>query len=455
MPIRQVFHGRRGVFLFSMLLAEFGGGMQGLAISTVLPVVAQELHGFALFGATLAAGNIAAVLMLSFSAPVLARMRPAAVIAWATVIFLAGVAASVFAPTMEWVLVGMIVRGIGLGLITGFGSSAIGGLFDDRERPRVLGLYAFVWLIPSIAGPALNAAIAQTVGWRWAFAWPAILVLAARVLMGAYASAIPWEKRKEPVRALAGVVVAAALGVGAAASASTGVWPAALFVAAAVGGGVGIVAFLRAGAPGGRLLSTLASFGALCAAFFGIESLLSVTVIEAFGGGLLWASVAITAALIMWTLAGLRPRPSARPDRVTSGLVLMVLAAVSLVVISLIGAGTGAIIAVVVTAGVAGLGMGIAYPLAMSEAFEGPDPAMRVGPLVSFAETASTAWIAMICGGLYSALHGFGTTPGIATGTAYAVVIPVAVAGVLLAALRRRVPWAAASPEPPHSRPVE
>jgi MFS family permease len=442
-PIRQVFHGRRGVFLFSMLLAEFGGGMQGLAVSTVLPVVAQELHGFALFGATLAAGNIAAVLMLSFSAPILARMRPTAVIAWATVIFLAGVALSVFAPTMEWVLAGMVVRGIGLGLITGFGSSAIGGLFDDRERPRVLGLYAFVWLIPSIAGPALNAVVAEWVGWRWAFAWPAFLVLAARILMGAYASAIPWEKTREPVRAVAGVIVAAALGVGAAASTTAGLWSVVLFVLAAIGGGVGIIAFLRRGAHGGRLFSVLLSFGALCAGFSGIDALLSVTVIEAFGGGLLWASVAITAALIMWTLAGLRPRPSARPDRVTVGLVLMVLAALALVVTSFTGSGPGAIAAVIVAAAVAGLGMGIAYPLAMSEAFEGPDAAMRVGPLVSFAETASMAWISMICGGLYSALHGFGSGPGAAAGAAYAVVVPVAAVGVVIAARRRRVPWAA------------
>ncbi|HWD62405.1 MAG TPA: MFS transporter, partial [Humibacter sp.] len=293
-PLRQVFHGRRGVFLFSMLLAEFGGGMQGLAISTVLPVVAQELHGFVLFGATLAAGNIAAVLMLAFSAPLLARIRPTVVIAVATVVYVVGVALTVVAPTMEWVLAGMVVRGVGFGLITGFGSSAIGGLFDGRERPRVLGLYAFVWLIPSVLGPALNAAIAQWVGWRWALGWPVVLVLGARVLMWAYSSAIPWERRREPLRAGAGVVVAVLLGIGAAASATTGSPGTTIFAIAALGAAVGTVAFLVRGARDARLSRTLVTFGALCAGFFGIDALLSVTAIEAFGGGLLWASVAIT-----------------------------------------------------------------------------------------------------------------------------------------------------------------
>ncbi|MGN6126564.1 MAG: MFS transporter [Humibacter sp.] len=444
-PLRQVFHGGRGVFLLGMLLAEFGGGMQGLAVSTVLPVVASELHGFALFGATLAAGNIAAVLMLAFSAPLLARIRPTVVIAVATIVYAVGVVLSSFAPSMVWVLAGMVVRGIGLGLITGFGAAAIGGLFDDRERPRVLGLYAFVWIIPSIVGPALNAAIAQWVGWRWAFAWPLILVVGARVLMGAYSSAIPWERRREQVRATAGVVVAALLGVGALASAWTGPFAFGLFAVAGVGAAVGIVAFLARGSQDARLMRTLSTFGALCAAFFGVDVLLSVTVIEALGGGLLWASIAITGALVMWTLAGLRPRPSARPDRVTKGLVFVTVAVAALTLTCVVASGPTGIAIVVVAGLVAGLGMGVAYPLVMSESFEGPAPAHRVGPLVSFAETATAAWAAMVCGGLYSALHSSGAAPGTAVSWAFAILLPIAIVGVVVAFRRRRVPWPASA----------
>jgi len=442
-PLRQVFRGRRGVFLLSMLLAEFGGGMQGLAVSTVLPVVAGELNGFALFGATLATGNIAAVLMLAFSAPLLARIRPTVVIALATTVYAVGVVLSSLAPTMEWVLAGMVVRGIGLGLITGFGSAAIGGLFDDRERPRVLGLYAFVWLVPSVVGPGLNAAIAQWAGWRWAFAWPLILVLGARVLMGAYSSAIPWERRREPVRATAGVVVAALLVVCAVASAWTGPWGSGAFALASAGSAVGIVAFLARGSQDARLTRTLVTFGALCAAFFGVDALLSVTMIEAFGGGLLWASIAVTGALVMWTVAGLRPRPSARPDRVTTGLVLVAFSVAALTLTCVFVSGPVAIGCVVVAALVAGLGMGLAYPLVMSESFEGSAPAHRVGPLVSFAETATAAWATMVCGGLYSALHSAGGTPGAAAGWAFVILLPIAVVGIAIAARRRRIPWPA------------
>lgn len=49
---------------------------------------------------------------------------------------------------------------------------AIETLYDDRERPRVFGLFALVWLLPSVVGPPLNAVITDWIDWRWALAWP-------------------------------------------------------------------------------------------------------------------------------------------------------------------------------------------------------------------------------------------------------------------------------------------
>src|SRR5690606_32620743 len=128
-----------------MLAAEFGGAMQGLAYATVLPVVARELDGFGLFGATLASGPIASVLMLSVTSAVLARVRPVQVLAIATVGYVVGALMTALAPAMIWVLAGTVVRGVAGGLIAGFGVGVIGALFDERERPRVLGLYAMIW----------------------------------------------------------------------------------------------------------------------------------------------------------------------------------------------------------------------------------------------------------------------------------------------------------------------
>lgn len=436
-PLRDILHGRRGAFLLALLLAEFGAAMQGIAYSTVLPIVAADLDGFALFGATLAAGSVAAVLMLSATAPLLARVPPGGVLLAATVLYVAGVAITVAAPAMAWVLAGTVVRGIAAGLLAGFGMGALGALFDDRERPRVFGLFALVWLLPSVVGPAVNAGITAAIGWRWALAWPAVVVLVARAFMGRFVSAVPWERRTVALRPLVGIAVAAALGLAAGGSVLPGAVGAALFAVGAVGAAAGIVVFLWRGAPPGARLPLLA-FAALCAAFFGVYELLAVTTLEAAGGTLLWAAVALTGGLLAWSIAGLRPRPDARPDRPLLGSVLVAISA-GVVVVALAGSpGPFALGCIVTAAVLAGTGMGWAYPILSSEPFTSGAAASTTGTLIAFAETAATAWAVLVAGGLFSRLEAAGAPAARALLVCFAGLVVVGALVVVVSALRLR-----------------
>jgi MFS family permease len=438
----ELFAGRRGRFLATLLLAELGAAMQGIAYSTVLPVVADDLDGASLFGATLAAGNIAAVLMLSVTGVVLARVRPAQVLLVATVMYVVGVALAVAAPTMAWVLAGTVVRGISAGLLGGFGTSALGALYDARERARVFGLFAFVWILPAIIGPILNAAVAESAGWRWAFAWPAFLILGARLLMGRYVGAIPWARCTQPSQLGTGLLVAAGLAVGAWGSGHGGpVGSVVLVVGLTVAVG-GFVAFVvRGSRDDAAPVRALLAFGATCAAFFGMYELLSLAVVEGLGEPLWWASAALTGGLVGWSFAGLRPRPAARPDRALVGISLVV-AGTAGVAVALARPGASAALPLVVVAAVtAGVGMGLAYPLLSAAPFDvtAPERVTAVGPQIAFAETAGTAWSALLGGGVYS-LAAASHAPPDAVLLAYVAATAIGVVAVVAVARRRRGP---------------
>lgn len=325
--LRTVFAGRRGWFLAALLATEFGGAMQGIAYATVLPVVAAHLDGFRLFGATLAAGSIASVVMLSVAGAVLGRVRPGIVLLVATAGYVMGAAMSVSAPTMGWVLAGTVVRGLASGLLAGFGSGAIGALFDARERPRVFGLFAMIWLLPSLVGPLLNAGLTEWAGWRWAVGWPAVLVVAGRFLMGRFVSEVPWTPGREPIRLGTGLAVAGGLVLGAIGSAGSGPWAIPVFAVGVLVAAAGIGRFLLRAAGNRPLARVIVAFALLCAGFFGVYELLSLTLTEGLGEPLIWASVAVMASLGAWSLAGLRPRPAARPDAVILGSILVTAAA--------------------------------------------------------------------------------------------------------------------------------
>jgi len=156
---RVLFSGRRGRLLLALLFAEFGAAVQGIAYSSVLPIASDALAGTNLYGATLAAGSFSTILVLAVGPAPFARLRPAALLAAATVLYVIGTALSVGATAMAMILVGTMVRGIAGGMLAGFGLAALGGLFDDDVRVRVYGLFGLVWLLPSLVGPAVKAAI--------------------------------------------------------------------------------------------------------------------------------------------------------------------------------------------------------------------------------------------------------------------------------------------------------
>lgn len=80
-------------------------------------------------------------------------------------------------------------------------------------------MFAMVWLLPSVAGAAVNAALTVAFGWRAALAWPAAFVLAGRLFVGRDIAMIPW-KRSTAVRPSAAWILALLLGLVLAATAT-------------------------------------------------------------------------------------------------------------------------------------------------------------------------------------------------------------------------------------------
>src|SRR4051794_22068884 len=313
--LRAIFAGPRGRLLAALLLAEFAGAVQGIAYVTVVPLAARELDGGRLYGATLGAGNLVTALVLALGAGVTTRFRPRTTLGVATGVYVLGVILATTAPTMPVLLAGSAVRGLAAGLLAVLGLSAIGGLYDDALRPRVIGLFAIVWLLPSLAGPALNATIAVAAGWRWAMAWPAVVVVVARALVGRYADLIPASTERRPVAVGTALVAVGGLALGSAASGS-GRWGVPLLVvglAAACGAGARL---LTGAAAGSRLRGrVLLGFAGLVMAFFAGDGLIPLSVVEGLHGGVVGGAIAVGAGLVCWSLTGLRSQPlGRRPD---------------------------------------------------------------------------------------------------------------------------------------------
>lgn len=414
--LRTIFAGRRGRLLAGLLFAEFAAAVDGIAYVTVLPLAAGELSGASLYGATLAADSFAMILILAMGPRPLTRFRPVQILFMATLLYTLGSLSSALAPAMWWILLGTVLRGVASGLLAGFGLSAIGGLYEDALRPRVLGMFAIVWLGPSIAGPILNGGVASVFGWRVALAWPVVIILVARFIVGRHASMVPWERSEALLRFRSGAVVLAGLGMASAAPLLEGPFSILLFVAGIL---ISILAGRRIiqtfmGGDSNRTQTSIA-FAGLCLTFFGGSALVPLFIVEVLDAGPVAVNIAYGLGLVAWALTGFRA--SAKETRFGDlsriGLNLMaanfvILSAAAFVMSKSQNAFESwrlpALVAIAVCWLLAGLGMGLAYPRLSARAFNAAAPSVipviAVG--VAFAETSAVAVGALLGGGLYS-----------------------------------------------------
>lgn len=109
---------------------------------------------------------------------------------------IANIAAAI-APIMEAMLAARLLSGIGAALIMPVTLSVITSSFPDTERSRAIGMWTAVAGGGGILGMYLSALLVDIASWRWLFALPIVLTVAA-LLIGA--RAIPNSRDKAPGR---------------------------------------------------------------------------------------------------------------------------------------------------------------------------------------------------------------------------------------------------------------
>lgn len=182
-------------------MAEFAASMTGLSYAAVLPVAAAELDGLALYGLAVALPGVVGIAFLALGPYLYGRIGPQAQLSLSSLVLVLGVGLSVAAPSMEVLVAGLALRGVATGLMGGLGMGILSELYPDSgERERAFGLYALMWVAPSLVGPVINGALLVTVGWRPSMAWPAVLILIARALISFYLRRVPFERPAAPGR---------------------------------------------------------------------------------------------------------------------------------------------------------------------------------------------------------------------------------------------------------------
>ncbi|EAR25602.1 major facilitator superfamily protein [marine actinobacterium PHSC20C1] len=415
----------------------FLGAFETLAVTTIMPTISRDLDGQALysvaFSSTLAASVIGMVLAGRWSD----RTGPARPLIAAMAVFTVGLLFAGFAGTMGIFIVGRFLQGLGSGALIVSLYVVVARLYPAMLHPKIFGLFASAWVLPSLIGPPLAGVVAEQISWHWVFFGVVFLVAGAaaailpavRVLLNQ--PELTGEQTSGRRTIFWAVVVAMAvmaISLGGE-SASVVAWPLAIGAFA-----IALVA-LRPLLPTGALVfrrglpATIVLRGVFAASFFSTEVYLPYLLNERYGLPAWAAGLILTVGAVSWaTGSALQGRlPDSVPHEkvvVLGALLLSIGIATQLVtaffMLPLVVAAVGWL--------VAGAGMGITYPrlstLVLSHSSR-RDQGFNSAAL-SIADAAGGA-IAIAFGGLaFSAVGGLANGAGFVAALALAALFAVA-----------------------------
>ncbi|OCG73216.1 MFS transporter [Microbacterium sediminis] len=350
----------------------FLAAVQSLAVTTVMPAVSDALHGEALyavaFSGTLATSVIGMVAVGAWSD----RTGPVVPLYAAVGMFVAGLLIDTVAPTMEVLVLGRLVLGLGSGGQIVALYVVVARIFPAALHGRVFALFSAAWIVPSLVGPFVAGAVAEFLHWRWVFGGVAVLAVAALLMIAprlrginAHAEHPAEGAGRALVRRLLLAVVVAAAALGLALSGELAdPWSWVVAAAALAVVGIAVVPLLPRGtlraAPG--LPSVILMRGVLAGGFFGAEVYIPKLFIDRYGWSSTFAGLGLTIAGITWALgAELSARHADRVgDRrlVLAGVGLLS-SSIGLVLASAVFGWPGIVPAI--AWGIGGLGMGFVY----------------------------------------------------------------------------------------------
>jgi MFS family permease len=346
---------------------------ESLAISTVMPVVSDDLGGLGLYGWVFSGFFLGSLFGIVAAGQEADRRGPAPPFMLGLALFAIGLLAGGLAPSMPVLVVARCIQGVGAGAIPAIAYVSVGRAYPLPMQPHIFAVFSTAWVVPGIVGPAASSAIATHLGWRFVFLGllPLVALAAAMTLPPLRHLGPPRgnEVGRDQRRDAIAVTIGAGLVLGGLSSGSLLLAP----LLSVPGFVLGARAFVRLVPPGTLrvregLPAAIAVRGILTFAFFGADAYVSLLFSDVRGTGTAYAAVALTAGTITWTAgAWVQARRIARygPRVFVSAGFVFVAAGIVLLTLTLFDAfpaATG-----VVAWGVAGFGMGIGYaPLSLT-----------------------------------------------------------------------------------------
>src|SRR5437762_13200118 len=126
---------------------------EALAVAPAVPVLARELGGLRLYGWVFSAFMLASLVGVVLAGRAADMRGPAPPYLAGLALFVAGLLIAGRAQSMEVLVVGRAVQGLGAGAVPAVAYASIGRSLPESLRPRMFAVLSTAWVIPGLFAP--------------------------------------------------------------------------------------------------------------------------------------------------------------------------------------------------------------------------------------------------------------------------------------------------------------
>ncbi len=172
------------VVLTGTLLGMLVASLNQTLAATALPTIVEELGGVERYSWVFSAYVLAATLAIPLYGKLSDAHGRRPLFAAAIVLFSAGSVTAALAPSMDVLVAGRAVQGLGAGGLLPLGMAVIGDIIAPRARGKWQAVNGTVFAMSAVGGPLLGGWIADNASWR--------LVFVVSLPVAALALAVVW-----------------------------------------------------------------------------------------------------------------------------------------------------------------------------------------------------------------------------------------------------------------------
>lgn len=374
---QSIFGQRYLALTVGIILASMTIGFEGLAVTTVAPVIAGDLQGIHLFGWIFSAYLLAQIVGTLVIGRQIDRKGPALLFTMAILIFAIGLILAALASNMYVLIGSRALQGFGAGAMYTCIYTAISLSYPDELRAKILGALGTAYVLPSMLGPYVAGVIAQQFSWRFVF-WGVLpfLLLAVLLSMPVFRKLKMPSVQVEKETGVIGLSVLLAIGTGIFLS-GLGMLPKLLGIVLLLIGLSLMTQPLRRLLPKGTLTfrsglsSLVASRGLFFAAYVSTQNFLVLALTDTKGLTSDRAGLIVASAAISWCIVAMlqarwdeADQGRGRHKRIIFGILLIIIGIAIMVWIPAIN-----IILAVLGEIIIGIGIGLAHTVSGTVAF--------------------------------------------------------------------------------------